>query len=320
MRLAHSLRPLGEARVSILEIAHRAGVSVWLRLHTGYSSPSAQIDLVHRPPKIILYRQGKLNGERRIEDGEDGLLTAREKFSVAHELGHWIALSRLKVHPQSSKGRYWVDEEAMNAFAGCLLTPDWLVSEWLRRTPEGHPISPLDLETWARAQCGVSQEVIAKALTRRRDSIGFLKVSAGRNADGIEVLKVVYSAAGRAVSLPYRSTHIHEPRLLERIKAKTSGSVAMVDARLGRSEFPNLHLSWRRIKNARGTAWLCLSLPAECTTCEGRIFGKRPHFDDTLPFGVFCSRECILEALLAVGAGAGYRSEERFKDHEPDPV
>src|SRR5438874_11567356 len=134
------LRPKGKILASIVEIAGSLGTVVSLRVHTMPQSSSAQLDFRHRPPKITLYRRGMVNGEREVTASDENLLTVRERFSVAHELGHLIALTHLRVEPRSDKRGYWEQERAINSFAGCLLAPDWLVREWLDSASCGEPI------------------------------------------------------------------------------------------------------------------------------------------------------------------------------------
>ena len=264
VQFAHSLRPPGQPFVPIIDLACQLGAVVHLRLHTSASSPFAQIDLGSTPPKILLYRSAGVNGEREIRAGEEDLLTPRERFSIAHELGHWVAFTRLEVGPQSDRRLYWEHERAINSFAGCLLAPDWLVVHWLKEIPEGVPVSPFALRYWAVAQCRSSEEVVAKALVRHRSSIGFLKFQPiTRRSDGTQVLLVVCSVSGEALSLPTERSHVDSPELLRLLNANQVGSALLAQLRLGRCEPQNLRLAWRRGRSFKSqeTIWLSAAVP-----------------------------------------------------------
>jgi hypothetical protein len=265
VQFAHSLRPPGRPFISVVDVARQLGAVVRLRLHTSSGSPFAQIDLESTPPKILVYRSAGVSGEREIGTSEEGLLTPRERFSVAHELGHWVAFSRLHVGPQSDRRLYWEHERAINAFAGCLLAPDWLVVHCLKEIPEGTAVSPFALRYWA-TQCRSSEEVIAKALARHRGSIGFLKLQpTTKGSDGTHVLLVLCSVSGKEVSLPKERSHIDNPELLRLLKAKQVASASFAELRLGRCEPQNLRLAWRHGSSFMSQATIWLSAAVPCT-------------------------------------------------------
>jgi hypothetical protein len=247
VRLAHSLRPANRPLASMLEVACELGVAVCLRLHTGTDPSFAQIDLGSRPPKVTIYRAANISGEREITRWDENLLTSRERFSLAHELGHWVAYSRLRIGPQTDRKLYWDHERAINAFAGCLLAPDWLAAKWLAEIPEGTPIPPFAVRYWATSQCRSSEEVVAKALARHRASIGFLKLlRTTKRGDGSQVLQVLCSVSGKALPLPRERSHIDSPELFGLLRSKQAGSAWVPRLRLGTCELRSLRLSWRR--------------------------------------------------------------------------
>lgn len=59
-------------------------------------------------------------------------LSSRERFTVAHEVGHYLVEGRFGFRPRS-KGEYWRLEEICNEFAGALLVPKSAVTEILRK-------------------------------------------------------------------------------------------------------------------------------------------------------------------------------------------
>jgi hypothetical protein len=259
---AEELRPVAKTPVSVVAMARAFGANVCLRLHTSDGKAVAQLDFGSEPAKIILYRSAKEEGERQILPGEDKVLTARERFSVAHELGHWIAYSRLQVSPETDRRRYWEQERVVNAFAGFLLAPDWLVKRWLSDTPEGTPVSPFALRYWAESECRSSEDVVAKALVRCRSSIGFLRLTpAKRRRDGANVLLVLCCAAGDAVQLPHERSHIDNSRLYRALTAQIAGSCHLRGASFGRCDPQHVRIAWRRGKplKSRETVWVSLA-------------------------------------------------------------
>src|ERR1044072_2967664 len=102
-----------------------------------------------------------------IAPDKEHLLTARERFSVAHELGHFFAFKHFGALPVSKvvdPQEYREQEQCMDDFAQSLLVPDWLGQLWLASVTDQEPISLNSLKMWAASQCAVSGEVVAKAL------------------------------------------------------------------------------------------------------------------------------------------------------------
>ncbi len=258
---ARALRPAGQPPESILEIVHRLGISVSLRMQTVRRSLSAEIDLRSQPPQIVLYRFSSVDGNREIRPYEDSLLTSRERFSIAHELGHWIAITHLGFPIQLDHRQYWEHESVINRFASQLLVPDWLVEKWLRETPDGTPVPPFALRFWASSICGTSEEVITKAIVRHRPSAGFLRLLPTRSKAGASVLLVLSSAAGSALQLPVERTHIKEPSLSCLLSERKVGSASLRHLSLGRCMPQDLSLAWRRGNpvNSRETIWISMT-------------------------------------------------------------
>ena len=258
--VATSLRPLGNPFVSVLELANDLGAAVSLRLQNARSSNTAQIDLWTNPAKIVVHRFSKVEGERELKSHDEGLLNSRERFSVAHELGHWILFNRFQIGPESEGRPYWEQEEVINAFAGQLLIPDWLAKSWLESAPEHLPIPPFALRSWAE-QCRVSEEVATKALVRQRSFIGFLRlVATRRKRDQARVLQVLSCAKGGALELPSERSHIENARLFEMLTSSTVGSGWIEQASLAKCTPQDLGIAWRYANKWRSqdTIWLSL--------------------------------------------------------------
>jgi hypothetical protein len=259
--LARELRPADRPLASVIDVADGLGVAICIQLHTGTKPTFAQIDLLDRPPKIIIYRGARVNGERRITKGDDNLLTSRERFSVAHELGHWVAYRHLGIRPQADRRQYWDHERVMNAFAGCLLAPEWLVTRWLAGVPEGTPVPPFAVRHWATSECRSSEEVVTKAIARHRASVGFLKLLHTRKSNGSHVLQVLCSVSGNGLQLPKERSHIDSPELLDLLKRRESGTAWVPRIQLAKCKLADLGLSWRRGStiNSQESSWLSVA-------------------------------------------------------------
>jgi hypothetical protein len=258
--VATSLRPLGKPFVSVLELANDLGTAVSLRLQNARKSNTAQIDLLTNPAKIVVHRYSKVEGERDLKRQDEGLLNSRERFSVAHELGHWVLYDRFQIGPESEGRPYWEQEEVINAFAGQLLVPDWLAKSWVETIPRHLPIPPFALRSWAE-KCRVSEEVAAKALARQKNLIGFLRlVSTRRKRDQAPVLQVLSCAKGDALELPSERSHIENASLFEMLTSSTVGSGWMEQVSLARCAPQDLGIAWRHANKWRSedTIWLSL--------------------------------------------------------------
>lgn len=87
---------------------------------------------------------------------------SRDRFTVAHEIGHFIVETKIGYHP-TSRSEYWKLEDRCNSFAGQLLIPDDAVGSQSSRF-DFTPVSVLDaLESLAQ-QTDASLEATARRL------------------------------------------------------------------------------------------------------------------------------------------------------------
>ena len=244
--IAADLRPAEQQFVPVLEIAHRLGVRVCVRLSKECRRPAARIEIAANPPTIYVTRRSPVEGGRILESHEDRLLSPRERFSVAHELGHLVAFRELKLTPSQEKSEYWTHEGCMHSFAAALLMPEWLLDGWLSSLPAGEPVSPFALRCWARDVTRLSEEVVATQLCLRRPEIGFMKVSTiRRRRDKCKVLRVLFAASGDRVSLPKTHSHVENKYLLERLAAESTGMATIRQCALGTCEPQDISIVWR---------------------------------------------------------------------------
>jgi hypothetical protein len=167
---------------------------------------------------IFLYRTGTQPGSRRLAPEDEARLTVRERFSIAHELSHWVSFARgghapIALGQNTDDRAYRADEALCDDFANRLLVPDWLVDGWLDPIPAGAGIPPAQLRRMA-ASVRVSIEVVAHAIVRRRSGLGFMKVSKmperGEIAGAAPLFLVEFAIAAIGVRVPRRRDHIRD--------------------------------------------------------------------------------------------------------------
>ncbi len=252
-QIASSMRPAGRSFVPVLKIAHQLGTRVCLRFERERERLSARVELSRKPPTIYLSRLSPVTGERYLDNHEDHLLSPRERFSVAHELGHLVAYDKFHLLPAGEKSEYWIQEEWMHKFAATLLTPDSLIDNCLNGLRLGEPVCPFILRDAAADIARLSQEVLATQLCLKRRDIGFLKVAfAKKKADNQPVLRVLFSASGDQLRLPKNHSHIDHGHLLRRLESEDLGSATLQRCALGKLDPQDVNIAWRRMGALRG--------------------------------------------------------------------
>jgi hypothetical protein len=248
-RVAVELRPVSQsAFISLAKISNDLGIDVELNIYTDGRVREAQSEVATSQPKIIVYRRGNANGVLPVTPKTEHLLSPRERFSVAHELGHVLAYKHFNVRPvlkQKNSREYYTQESCMDEFATVLLVPDWLARRWLGDAPKLEAISLRSVENWASKYCGVSRAVIARGLARVDPHIGFMKLGEGTRIAGGDRLFIVYdSVRGASLSLPRQHSFIDDQLVMSKI-IKSSGSCTIHAAHLGEATSGNLSVAWR---------------------------------------------------------------------------
>src|SRR5882724_1715204 len=244
---ASQLRPQGRRFVSVLEVAQELESKVCVRFDTTRPSSPACLDLGLRPHTIFLNRRASTRGQRFLSVSEEHLLTPRERFSVAHELGHLIAFREFNLPPAREKNTYWTQETWMNRFAATLLIPDVVLEEWLGTVQVDQLVSPFRLRRWAAEEAKLSEEVVATQLCLKRRSIGFLKVRpVRRKKDEHLVLRVSFSVSGDAIALPKTHSHVDDERFLSKLEAEPSGTTTTDGSSAVSLTGLPLTVAWRR--------------------------------------------------------------------------
>src|ERR1043165_8996852 len=129
-----TLRNANQSAVpSLIEIANKLGLRVWLKGERDTSKRQCGFLQYGTQPRIILRCHADFSFEREILAAEENLLGPRDRFTLAHEVGHWLAYQMFAIGPARDHSEYWRDEAAVNQVASKLLLPDWLVDEKLRQ-------------------------------------------------------------------------------------------------------------------------------------------------------------------------------------------
>ena len=150
------LNPRDSWPVNLHGLLSRLGIRLLLESTTSRGESYLELS---QPPVILVQRENP------------GLfLSSRERFSIAHELAHWVVWRRFGAVP-SSQAEYWFHENLCNEFAAGLLVPQPALNNFLKKLND-QGIEPVSFPSRV-AQCGaVSWEVAAKsiALNPLRDS------------------------------------------------------------------------------------------------------------------------------------------------------
>jgi IrrE N-terminal-like domain len=247
--MAKQLRPVTRSPfVPVIKLAKDLGIEVELCIYSGSTKRDAQSDVSSANSRIVLYRKGSAAGVIRLTAENEHLLKPRERFSVAHELGHILAYKHLDAVPLSEKSDrsgYWKQEEYINAFAESLLIPSWLAEQWLTKVPEDKPVSISNLRSWAYDQCRVSFEVAARALARIGSYIGFIKIEEGKRVStNTRLFAVRYSTSGQKLTLPNLHSFIEDSRFIDKIIGPY-GTQRVHTCQLGAVRCENLDVTWQ---------------------------------------------------------------------------
>jgi Zn-dependent peptidase ImmA (M78 family) len=145
------------APVPVIEIARDEGLSVF----------SISLERYHRLDKPVC---AALDIERKLIFIEEKDCHERQRFSIAHELGHWrIHPNELKDHPEIGivfrapiEGETVAIEREANCFAANLLIPKKLLRYWFARIQNQHQLAEI---------FAVSSDVIGWRLKKDRERL-----------------------------------------------------------------------------------------------------------------------------------------------------
>lgn len=246
---ARDLRPPGRhLPARLIRIANDLGVSVSLVLRPlrPHGTYHARCQLQKQPPQILIYRNSDTAAVAPVTPASEHILTPRERFSVAHELGHCIAYQSHGMHPVAERDdarEYWRHERVMNEFASALLVPHWICSEWKSQLRTVDATCLFRVRRWAN-DCRVSHEVVVNALTRDTEDIGFLKVAeATRMSSNRRLLVVFHSCSGSNIALPNLYSHLDDVDFVDTINGR-SGVQLLHRCRFGPTKLDHAQVAW----------------------------------------------------------------------------
>jgi hypothetical protein len=150
---ADSLRPSRLVPVDVDALLSKLGVKFEVRIaERGIKGSYGFLLRGGRTATVVVVRDARARGT----------LTARERFTVAHELGHLVWDRRVGLQP-TGRTDYWKLEGVCNRFAANLLVP----TDFLLDDSNAPPSGPLDILSWVRRLANrlqVSLEVLGGRL------------------------------------------------------------------------------------------------------------------------------------------------------------
>lgn len=142
------LNPNGTWPVNLHGILPRLGIELRYEEKKGTAESHLQLGTT---PSIVVYRHSP------------GLfLSAKERFSIAHELAHWVVWRRFRFLPSSET--YWDHETLCNEFAAELLMPTRALHQFLDRLYKER-INPIYFPERVKKSAAVSWDAAAKRIS-----------------------------------------------------------------------------------------------------------------------------------------------------------
>lgn len=153
--LRRQLRLDGRQRVDPFELAHQLGIVVVRR-------PLVE----RRIAGVYLHRPA--DGRSFVLVNSSDLLV-RQRFTAAHELGHWRFDRESVVVDDDFEGGYTAEERRANAFAAELLLPEAAIGSWKPQRPWGESVDDIaslavtyglsyDATLWRLRNCGIAMD------------------------------------------------------------------------------------------------------------------------------------------------------------------
>jgi Zn-dependent peptidase ImmA (M78 family) len=125
-------------------------------------------------------------GHYEIVVKASGKLSARVRFTIAHELGHVLIDKHYGIRPRT-RGEYWTHEHLCDRFAAILLVPDAAASEF-------DATDPFESLRGITQRYGVSGAVAAQRVSELAQCVNFVSVVRTLNAAEQDVLRVEWTS------------------------------------------------------------------------------------------------------------------------------
>ncbi len=188
------INPSDEWPLALEPILDRLGI-VYRHVAAGEKRGVAYLQLGN-PPTITLVRScpdrfGKtqIAGEAR--------LSRRDRFSIAHELAHYLLWQRVGILPATTRSQYWQHEALCNEFANRLLVNRLSLRTFLKTVDSSvpavgypHLVARRANVTWPVAARAISAETHSQLcylrVAPRQDNLDYLRVDCSSLSFGIQ--------------------------------------------------------------------------------------------------------------------------------------
>lgn len=145
------INPSGEWPVDMNKVLSRLGIQLYYTIDTNRRG-KAYLQLGDKPIIYLVQDQSK-----------EPCLGVQERFSIAHELAHWVLWCRLGILP-SSTSDYWQQEKLCNEFAARILVSPNSLEKFVEGSLE-NKVNPVYLPDRVARVAGVSWGVAARSIS-----------------------------------------------------------------------------------------------------------------------------------------------------------
>ena len=157
------INPSGEWPVDLNNVLSRLGIQLYY-IATGERQGKAYLQLSEKPTIYLVQEKSK-----------EPCLGVQERFSVAHELAHWVLWRRMGILP-SSTADYWQHEKLCNEFAARVLVSPEALEKFIVCSLQ-NKVNPIYLPDRVAEVAGVSWSVAARSISELSSiDAGYIKL------------------------------------------------------------------------------------------------------------------------------------------------
>ena len=237
------LNPEAQWPVDLPSLLRRLGIE--LRVSNDKAPLGRAYLIPDEPPAIVLSMRPQ---RKALHNGTD-------RFSIAHELAHWIVWRRLGFAPTRGS-EYWDNEIWCNEFAAALLVPKRRLVEFVA-VLRARRVNPVYFPTIVAQAAKVSWDVAARAISSLADlDLSYVRLCS--SADSSKTIVSCSTVADKVGSFLGNRAHLRDLDLIGWLKSLPVDTVSdrNVSVKLGALEI-------ERVK---------------CTFLRERAFGTRIQF------------------------------------------